>query len=95
MRYEAPASLSFLPVPHSLSVASDRGTQLEIYLIKNYLILNSSNYLMWNQGSVCHFLWQDLSLVISDCDKHEMLEETEPANSPSKEKPNKTKHRPG
>lgn len=50
---------------------------------------------MWNQGSVCRFLWQDLGLVISDCDKHEMLEETEPANSASKEKPNKTKHGPG
>jgi len=34
-------------------------------------------------------------LVISDCDKHEMLEETEPANSPSTEKQNKTKHGPG
>ena len=61
LRYEAPVSLCFLPDPHSfLSVASDRGTQLEIYQIKNYLILNSSNYLMWNQGSVCHFLGKDL-----------------------------------
>ena len=28
-------------------------------------------------------------------DKHEMLEETEPANSPSTEKQNKIKHGPG